>query len=176
MIGMRGRSLFDAAAVKRASDKAARRNLSWWGGFTRKTAQRSIRKRQAASEPGQPPSSHQPHDLRRRVLYALEPGPRPNVVVGPTLFNKVTFDRHRRPVRGTVPRVLEEGGAVTFLEILQGGRWRLADLRSRRRIAELPASARRYRTVTIEARPYMGPAARAANERLPAVWRDSIRR
>ncbi len=94
------------------------------------------------------------------------------VVVGPMKTNQVFFDRNRQPVSGTVPQVLEYGGQITILEWFRAGVWQRADLRSLRRFADLPT---RYRTVNIAARPFMHPALRAERQRLPELFRDTVR-
>ncbi len=163
-------SFFDADRVLRAKDNAERRVLSKFGAYVRRAAKSSIRKRRRAAPPGMPPSSHT-GVLRQFIFFALEPE-RHTVIVGPAKTNQVFFDRHRQPVKGTVPSVLEYGGEVTILEYKIGSQWYRADLRSRRRLAE---RATRYRTVSIAARPYMHPAMAKEKPKLPAMWKDSIR-
>ena len=76
-------------------------------------------------------------------------------------------------MRGTVPGVLEHGGAITILEVFKHGSWQRADLRSRRRLGNLPT---RYRTARIAARPYMGPALAAEAPKFPELWKNSLGR
>ncbi len=171
MLDMRIKTLFfDKAAVVRAVDKARRAVLSKAGAYIRQRARSSIRKRKKASAPGQPPSSHA-GTLRKFLFFGYDPSA-DTVVVGPAQTNQVYFGRDRRPVRGTVPSVLEYGGQITVLEVFKHGRWQRADLRSRRRMAGLRT---RYRKVAIKPRPYMGPALMAELPRLPALWRNSVR-
>lgn len=91
---------FDRQAVQQAVDKAARKNLSKFGAFVRRSAQTSIRSRKRISEPGQPPSSHT--GLLKRHIYFAYDGQKKSVVIGPVAWKK----------RGsfTVPEVLEYGG------------------------------------------------------------------
>lgn len=93
---------FDRQAVQQAVDKAARKNLSKFGAFVRRSAQTSIRSRKRISEPGQPPSSHT--GLLKRHIYFAYDGQKKSVVIGPVAWKK----------RGsfTVPEVLEYGGQV----------------------------------------------------------------
>lgn len=182
MIGMQAKTLFRAKPVRDAVARAEIRHLHHLGGFTRKTARNSIRKRKGSSQPGQPPSDHTGilkggKGKAGGIFYAVE-APfhgRKNVVIGPVKTNQIFFNNDGRPVRGTVPRVLEEGGEITIFEVRKFGRWRRADLRSRRRIAELDPKDRRMRRVKIEARPYMRPAFQKGLARLAPVWRDSVR-
>ncbi|MCR4415291.1 MAG: hypothetical protein NUV77_23005 [Thermoguttaceae bacterium] len=169
-VGQVKRLFFDTERVVRATDKAQRRVLSKFGAYVRRGAKSSIRKRRAPSPPGTPPSSHT-GVLKRFIFFAYEPE-RHNVVIGPAKTNQVFFDRDRRPVRGTVPSVLEYGGQVTVLEVHRHGRWQRADLRSRRRMGGRPM---RYRKVTIAARPYMHPAFERERPKLPAMWKNSVR-
>jgi hypothetical protein len=162
---------FDRDRVVRAVDRARHRVLSKQGAFLRTRARSIIRPRKTASAPGEPPHSHT-GILRRFIYFCFDPATR-TVVVGPARTNQVFFDKDRRPVKGTVPGVLEHGGQVTILEVNKYGRWRRADLRSKRRLAGLPT---RYRTVTIRPRPYMSTALALERKALPELWRDSVRR
>lgn len=93
---------FDRQTVQQAVDKAARKNLSKFGAFVRRSAQTSIRSRKRISEPGQPPSSHT--GLLKRHIYFAYDGQKKSVVIGPVAWKK----------RGsfTVPEVLEYGGQI----------------------------------------------------------------
>jgi len=164
------RMFFDKPAVQNAVDRAMRRVHSQFGAYVRRTARFSIRKRKASSAPGSPPSSHT-GDLKRRIFFAYEPQ-RQNVIIGPIRTNQVFFGPDRRPVRGTIPEVLEEGGAIRILEVRKYGRWQRADLRSKRRLSGLPACLRK---VSIAARPYMGPAFAENKPKLDEMWANSVR-
>lgn len=156
---------FDRPAVQRLADRAKLRVLSRMGAFVRQRARTSIRTRRAASRPGQPPSSHTGL-LKRWILFAYDPAAA-SVVVGPAALNWVQFRGGVRARAGTVPEALEYGGGYEVLEVLRYGRWRRADLRSRRRLAGLPT---RYRPVAIAARPYMRPALAAEVGRFPGLF------
>jgi hypothetical protein len=164
-------AFFDRRKVKDAADRAERRNLLRFGAFVRRTAKFSIRKRKKVSDPGDPPHSHT-GILRRFIFFGLADNDS-NVVIGPAKTNQVFFDADGKPVRGTVPQVLEEGGRIRVLEVFRFGRWERADLRSRRRLGGLPT---RLRTVKIAARPFMGPALRENLPKVDDIWRNSIRR
>jgi hypothetical protein len=170
MIDARLKSLFfDRKAVMDKMDAGTRRVLSKFGAFVRTRARSSIRKRKKPSAPGSPPSSHNGM-LKNNIFFAYEPTRR-NVVIGPTKANTVHFDGDGRPVRGTVPEVLEEGGEIRVLEVFKYGRWQRADLRSRRQLANLPT---RLRTIKIAKRPYMGPAFEQEKKNLPSLWANAI--
>jgi hypothetical protein len=159
---------FDRDRVMGAVDKATRTVLSKFGAFVRTRARSLIRKRKAPAPPGSPPSSHT-DVLRKFIYFAYDPEKR-SVIIGPEKTNQVSFSGVQ-PVTGTVPEVLEYGGRVTTLEVQRYGRWGRADLRSRRRLAGLPT---RKRSITIAARPYMGPANRLESKNLPDLWANSI--
>lgn len=93
---------FDRPAVMSATDRAQRKVLSKFGSFVMTTARRSIRKRKAISQPGQPPSSHE-GTLKKHIYFLYSPNSR-SVIIGPVLLRAKGTD---------APRVLEEGGSVT---------------------------------------------------------------
>ena len=166
---------FDTAKVLRAVGRAKRQVLSQAGGTVRKLARWSIRQRKKPSAPGEPPHSHE-GTLKRFLFYTYDQAA-DSVVIGPMKTNQVFFDRDGKPVRGTVPQVLEFGGGITILEVFKpwvrgGGKWVRADLRSRRRLAGLK---KRYRTVKIAARPYMAPALAKVRPELPRMWAGSVK-
>lgn len=179
-----GRWFFDRTRVRATVDGLVRRKMERFGGAVRTDARYSIRKRQAPSQPGEPPHSHTGL-LKDFIFYAWDAASR-SVVIGPVPTNQVFFDGNGQPVRGTVPQVLEHGGQITILEVLrhfryvktgrggnrhyarqEGDFWVRADLRSRRRLAERRT---RRRTITIEARPYMGPAFDRQINRFADLW------
>lgn len=93
---------FDRKAITDGIDPAAKKALSRAGAFIRTRARSSIRKRKAASAPGQPPSSHE-GSLKRLLFFSYDSGSR-SVVIGPVPFRE-----------GTAPRLLEEGGVTTIV-------------------------------------------------------------
>ena len=99
------RSFFDRKAVRSAVDRAARRVLSRFGAFVRRTAKSSIRKRKRTSAPGEPPSSHTGL-LRKFIFFGYDPR-RKSVVIGPARLNQKT---------GDAPHALEYGGTSTVVE------------------------------------------------------------
>ncbi|HOF17724.1 MAG TPA: hypothetical protein PK082_02350 [Phycisphaerae bacterium] len=193
------RMFFDSAAVVRSVDAATRKVLSKFGAFVRTAARTSIRPRKAPSAPGEPPHSHT-GDLRRRILFAYDPASR-SVVVGPTLFHHVQLSAFLGP-GVSVPELLEHGGKAGVIEtaVRFGGHmiWVRRDLRRMGKVALIaalrenlrrgraiklgggnvvvPAGQNRFRTYTLAARPYMGPAMMQELPKLPALWAGSVTR
>jgi hypothetical protein len=168
---------FDRPAVMAAVSAARLRVLRHAGGLLRKLARNSIRKRKKASAPGSPPSSHS-GILKRFIYFAWDSSSR-SLIVGPARTNQVFFDGDGRPVTGTVPEVLEFGGQIGVLEARNpfSGKWGRADLRYRRTNNGGQATwERRRRTITIPARPYMGPALLKVTPQFPALWQNAVRR
>lgn len=165
------KSYFFDRPVVSALDRAAKGALSKFGAFVRTTARSSIRKRKRVSDPGQPPSSHT--GLLKRFLFFAYDALRQSVVVGPVPTNQVFFDGNRKPVRGTVPEVLEYGGAITILEVEINGKWFRHDIRATIREGNLP---KRFRTARIDARPYMRPAFEKNRDLLVGLFRDSMKK
>lgn len=145
------RGFFDRPAVEKRVDRRTRQVHAKFGAFVRQRARSSIRSRKRTSAAGQPPSSHV-GTLKKLIFFVSEPGPPPNVLIGPTLTNQSV--RAAMAKSGTVPEVLEKGGQITLTERVKG-QWQ-------------------KRTVTIEPRPYMQPAFEAELPKLPGMWRDSI--
>lgn len=167
-VKMSFRAFMDARRMMALVDKAKRRKMFQAAGYVRTTAMRMIRQRKSISRPGQPPHSHE-GTLRRRMAFEVFPGA-DGAIVGPLKTNQVFFGKDRQPVSGTIPQILEDGGAITLLEVQRSnGTWRRADLRSRRRMAGRPT---RYRTANIKARPYMKPALAKAvdGKRWMDIW------
>lgn len=169
---------FDRAGVLAASDRATMAALARFGAYTMRRARTSIRMRGPGkvSEPGNPPFGHDDGGGRSRLRYGILFWADPHwksVIIGPEKLNVVYFNGAGQPTRGTVPRVLEEGGTIQVLEWFRAGRWSRADLRSRRRMAQHPT---RLRPVQVRARPYMGPAFHAELEASgDKLWFDSLR-
>jgi hypothetical protein len=106
---------FDRKAVTDKVDKAARRVLSRFGAFVRRTAKSSIRKRKKPAPPGQPPSSHTGL-LKKFIFFGYEPG-RKSVVIGPVrLGGKI----------GDAPHALEHGGTSSVIEKRRERKLRMA--------------------------------------------------
>jgi len=91
---------FDRKAVKDQMDQRSREVLSHWGGFTRTTAKRSMRKLAHPAPPGKPPRVVK-GTIKRLTFYSFDPATR-SVVVGPVLSSRPTG----------APDNLEHGGLV----------------------------------------------------------------
>jgi hypothetical protein len=163
---------------------ASRRVLNRFGAFVRQRAKSSIRARRKASPPGQPPSKHT-GVLKDLIVFNVDRSPS-NVVIGPLLANQLSFKRegkNLRPVKGTVPEVLEDGGSLLVIEEFRHGRWRRVDLRRRgaqqKFLAAQSGSRRgqiRTRRVHVKPRPFMQPAFDQVIEReLDKLWDDSLK-
>lgn len=91
---------FDRAAVANAMDATARRVLSKFGAFVRRTAQLSLRTRKGTSPPSSPPYSHT--GLLKRFIFFSWDNDRRSVVIGPAKLNgRASQD---------APQALEYGG------------------------------------------------------------------
>jgi len=166
---------FDRQAVIEAVGRAEARVLSQGGAYVQRTAKKLIRSRKRISRPGEPPSTHdtpgQKSLLRSRLYFAWDSDKRV-CVVGPQALHMVYFDRHRQPLKGAVPGVLEHGGEITVLEELIGGTWFRRDLRRRIRGRTYP---QRYRTVHIAARPYMRVALERETNKITEAWKNAVK-
>jgi hypothetical protein len=167
---------FDSPLIESLIDQAMPRALSKAGAYVRRTAIGLIRpvgKRGKPSAPGRPPKSRTGL-LREFLFFAFDPS-RNSVVIGPAKTNQVHFMGAGEPVTGTVPSVLEHGGAIGVLEVWSDylQKWTRADLRSKRRLA---GRRTRIRTVTIAKRPYMQPAydKEQAAGTFSATWQDVL--
>lgn len=135
MIGMSARVSFDMTKPLRQERKATLKALGHAGGYIRKVARSSIKRRtkttrKGASLPGTPPHTKS-GQLKRSILYAVD-RKNASVVIGPT-FSGV----------GTSAAAHEYGG--------------------------------RYKKQRYPARPFMGPALKKSESKLPEFWKDSIK-
>lgn len=87
---------FDRGAVLDAMDKATRRAMMRTGGYTRKVARNSMRKKKGPAPPGSPPNVHVGHI--KNLLYFAYDTQTKSLVVGPVGFKN-----------SPVPRILEFG-------------------------------------------------------------------
>lgn len=155
---------FDRKAVIRSVEAGRLNGLSRFGGLVRKTAQRSMRKRKKSSAPGKPPSVHE-GSVKRLLFYAYDSGTR-SVVAGPVGFAP---SKTKLAIGGTVPEVLEKGGAVGYREQrLSGGLW----VRWRKRYSGHPE---RTRIVPQAARPFMAPALKTTAPKFPGFFSNVVR-
>lgn len=177
------RMFFDTPAVMKRLSDMERKCLSKIGSFVMTGMRRLIRRTKTISSAGHPPSSHS-GDLRDNIYFALSSTGK-NVIVGPAKLNMIYWNDHGRPESGTVPEVLEKGGAIRVLEYLAPwGKWERLDLRSRRRAQGYDARGegltqarpQRLRAIPIEARPYAAPALEneRRNGKLQEAWRSML--
>jgi hypothetical protein len=163
------RWFFDRDLVTSRMSRTTRVTFIRIGGNVRTIARRSMRKRKAPSPVGEPPSSHE-GSLRNRLFFLWDPQTE-SVVIGPERFNHIYFGGDRKPIRGAVPGILEDGGQIQRLETQwPNGTWSRADFRSPRRWQGRP---RRFVTITIGARPYMRPALDKSKGRYAHIWADA---
>lgn len=185
MARQRNAFYLDRKGIVHRVREGSRQALNKAGAFIRTRARSSIRpggKKGRVSQPGEPPRSHV-GTLKRGILYGIdERGFQLSTVIGPLKEDA----QSGRPVIGTVPRVLEQGGDVELTELFHKARvW--GDLRgtaaaenigywqivSRRK--KLPPNARtRKRTIHIEPRPFMGPALKQEQSTLVNLWAKSV--
>jgi hypothetical protein len=178
---------FDSPKIVRAVDNATRRVLSKFGAFVRRGAKSSIRKRKKASATGNPPSSHTGL-LKKFIYFGYDQAAR-SVVIGPARLNQVSFSADMTPVTGTIPSNLEYGGSAYILEERgPNGTWHRKDLRRRGSVASVGdmryqvATGKiirrdiRRRKITVKPRPFMHPALNKELPKLPAMWRDSVKK
>lgn len=139
-------NFFDREVIAKAMDAATKKALSKFGAFVRTRARTSIRKRKKASSPGSPPNSHV--GLLKKFLFFSWDASTRTVVIGPARLDS-TVD----------PASLSalEYGEASSIEELQG-----------KQLVR--------RTITIKARPFMGPAFRAELPGLAERWKNSIQK
>lgn len=159
----------DAAPVLRREKTGREKALTKIGKFLHRRMRSSMKRRKKPSKPGSPPSAHT-GILKEWILSAIDPRTN-SVVIGPKKTNQIFFNGNRQPVKGTVPETLDKGGDIRVLEVFQYGKWVRADLRSKRRLANLPT---RLRKVTIAARPFTRPAIAEvlSNKKLEQAFKD----
>ena len=138
---------FTHAAVIKAADKQTRAVLSKFGAYVRRTAKGLIRQGKKPSRPGHPPKAHGKSKLKAFLFFAFDIVARA-VVIGPSKLNGT--------ISSNCPEVLEKGG--------------------RSKIREWQNHQKVTRTVTIQPRPYMGPAVAKEKKQLPALWKNSVKR
>lgn len=194
------RMFFDRDALTRVVEEGNGRALSRQGAIVRRKAKDLIRRRKSPSKPGSPPSSHT-GILRRYIYFAYDPRTK-SCVVGPIPVNQVTFDVNLSGSPGIVPYILEFGGQAGVVE--QAFRnsegkliWVRRDLRRYGKNALLaamkenlkrghaidtpggnfvvPTRHHRFRTYTVEPRPFMGPALVQSKDDLAKTWKDAVR-
>ena len=191
MIGMTvKRQFFHARWVIRYAERAARGVLRRQGAYLRGVARRLIRRRKAwtAAPPGQPPYTHT-GALKRSILYAMG---RDNVVIGPTATG-IGRIGHTHEFGGVEAAVSAHNRKANWVLALGGhgpvavdadGTPVVAKLRTTRQVQRARRLARTFPHEVVPGkprrryppRPFMGPALRIAEPKLPEFWRDAFRR
>lgn len=152
------------SAIANAVDRGRRTALVRGGGYVRKTARNSIKKRKGPSRPGRPPHSRTGL-LRAHIYFSWDPGSQ-TVVIGPAAFAKPTG----------VPKILERGGSRPsrrneYARITNGvGRDSSGRFTSQAEWVKMRGRVR------IAARPFMLPAMRKSAPKLAQFWRESVHR
>lgn len=170
---------FDRAAVKNALRKTNRRFVEKAGIYVKNTAQRSMRYRKKASQPGMPPSAHRkdekhPHGpLLKIKLFSFYDPYRETAIVGPQAL---------RQSKNPVPAILEFGGtAIVKTRHGPPKRKRRTTKATPEQLAafkRLLASGRivhekvtyTYRPIRVAARPYMLPAMKKELPKFPSLF------
>jgi hypothetical protein len=165
---------FDRQKIQNAVGRAERRVLSKFGAYVRADARASIRRRKRPSRPWQSPTN-QTGRLKNNIFFVFDPARR-SVVIGPVLLG-----------RGTgAPEILEYGGVTVVRTMRREPRPRKQQDRQRspaeiqriiawkRKQGRQPALVTLKR-ITIEPRPYMGPAFEENRlQELPRLWQDAV--
>ncbi len=185
-------------AILKPIERDRRNWLSRCGAYLRTTARGLIRSAKKSSQPGDPPKSHT--GFLKRFLYFVYDPSLDATIVGPAITNQYTFNQNLF-TRASVPEALEHGGQkIKVIEKRRHGAtgpWTRVDLRRNKNrtafqalratnatsmiVNETEQGGRpvftdfRVRTVTIAARPYMGPALEMNADKLLAQWPGATR-
>lgn len=167
------RMFFDRAAVSGAVDKASLRVLSKFGAFVRTTARQSIRP--ARQTPIGELTEEQLTAYRRAVAIARKTGkPKPRRPMQSSkagqpprshlgLLKRFIFFAYDPATNGVVigPARLNgvAGGPAALAALEEGGTSRTPQ----------------GKTIRIDARPFMGPALKKEEPKLPALWANSVK-
>lgn len=183
------------ANLKRRANDGAFRSLNHAAATIRKTAQYSIRRTKKTSKPGSPPNSPSGH-LRRAIRYkASKPNDTEQVAeIGATnQFAQTIWDLHEHGGRGRRKRTLKlykfqvgDYGPVrprkNKLKTTFTRNYVFVKLETQAqadRARGLQRNENRMRGVDSPGlypkRPFMGPALKKNEKRLPAFWRGSAR-
>jgi len=137
-------TFFDPDKIIRGVDRQTRKFMGRFGGYVRKVAVNSMKKRAKRHDDaptGAPPFAHE-GAIRRLLFYAYD-APRKTVVVGPMRFGTSPYGQT------TVPELHEYGGTVS--RTVDGER----------------------RTFHYPPRPFMGPAFEAGKQRIDTFWAEA---
>jgi hypothetical protein len=164
MIGMRFKAakegFFDRAKVMKALGKAKLDIFKEFGRLVRKRAQASLKYAKDISAPGSPPHAHR---TGRRTKISKKTGKPRTYNVSP--LREFLFFAYDTSSQSVVIGPARLGGTVdpNALPALERG-------------GSSTAKGRKgLRSISVRARPFMGPAAAAEIPGLPRMWRDSVR-
>ena len=165
-VGIRVKEIrFDAQKVLAAAERGNRRAMFRAGGYVRRVARSSIRKRKRSSSAGKTPHGHT-GELKRSIQFGVEPG---GVIIGPAAISSSSnkFTAGPAPISET----LEYGGEIKIKEVYHKGHW------VRRTLAKNVTGLRtRTRKVRVAPRPYMGPALKTSLPTVSQFWANSVTR
>lgn len=194
---------FDTKAVTRAVDKATRRNMGQFGGYVRKVARNSMKRKEGAAAPGNPPHAHR-GTLKGLLFYSYDPQSQA-VIIGPEYFpSKGNAAR----VMTTVPEALENGASAIGgqkpgltvgdhgpivvgenrgdLRKTNRGKQRIVRIRllSNAQVDRATRLAKEWGIsgvgsmkpgAAIAKHPFMLPAFEAAKKKIPGIWSNSVK-
>jgi len=170
----KSRFFLDSSKLLAKVDAAKRKNLSFSGAVLRRSAQESMRYRNKPAPAGQPPSAHKEGKgplLRKRLFFAFEPATE-SVVVGPEALSGAKAD---------APELMERGGTAqrSYYRTSRSGRTLKSPAAKAAFVRKIRAGTiRRERvkkSITVAARPFMGPTLARNQTKLQGVWADTVK-
>jgi hypothetical protein len=195
-VGIEPHQFFKAQPVKRAVERAERRYLRQAGGYTRRVAQTSIKKRGGARTPPREFKADGKTHTKAWVKWRAEKQHRPASAPGTPPFS---HSRRRVNLRAAIRWGLTAGeqsalvgpyahwrltskiwqlhefGGTRRLWIFRGEHGTILFTHHRSRAGRRGKTTAESFTARYEPRPFMGPALRKATPRLPRMWKDSVR-
>ena len=153
-------NFFDKKKVIDAVDRATLRIFKTFGRLVRKRAQASLKYGETTSAPGTPPTAHRSRDVSRTSKSTGKTRKRSVSFLREYLY--FAFDPSTKSVV-IGPARLNSTVTSDALPALEFGGQSVKAIRGKRQ------------RINVQARPFMGPAAKAETPGLPAMWRDSVR-
>lgn len=163
---------FNRSGMVKTMDRTKSKVHQKAGELVVSTAKSLIQSSVNTSQPGQPPKGKTDR-LRGSILYAVEGGSQPSVLVGAKILNSTN-----QSVRSSSPasEILEHGGKIEVHEVKRsGGKWQRVGIASMP-LTLSPAVETRWRRVAVKKRPFMLPALRAVQNKLPSLWRGMFKK
>lgn len=139
-------NFLDHDSVLKAMDRAHRKGLNRLGGYIRKTAKNSIKRKNTTSHPGNPPHARQDASPLKTLLFYTYDRSTKSVLVGPAALGAAH-----------APPALEYGGPTMVRRRRPGGGYQI-------------------KRVQVRARPFMGPAEVQTRQRIPDVYKGILER